>query len=155
MRETLSKESSEAQFQNWLAHMDDAIEEFLARLPGEVRAHLDGSPESLDVLEAWLLERYLTMSGILSDDALSNLNGAMCYVGEVFRKALGGQWRIRLDDPKYAFHGIPEVSFLEKNDMPVAPITLVTASLDRRTGKYLSLVFNGSKELIEHNRPRR
>jgi hypothetical protein len=44
MGETLSKESSEAQFQNWLAHMDDAIEEFLARLPGEVRAHLDGRP---------------------------------------------------------------------------------------------------------------
>ena len=107
MGETLDKASSEDQFQYWLANMDDTLEDFLARLPAEVCEHLDGSPVSLDVLEAWLL------------------------------------------------HGIPEVSFLEKKDTPVAPMSLVTASLDRRTGKYLSLVFNGSKELIERNRPRR
>ena len=154
MREKLSEVSSEEQFQYWLAHMDDALDEFLSRLPTEVRDRLDGSPQSLGALEAWLLERYPAMDAIMSDNEMSNLDGAGRYVGEVFRKALGGRWRIRLDDPQYIYHGLPELSFLEKKDTPVAPITVVTTSLDRRTGKFLSLVFNGSKDLIERHRGR-
>jgi len=153
MGKQLKEMNSEEQFQDWLAHMDDALEAFLARLPAEVRDRLDGSPESLGVLEAWLLERYPTMDAILEDEEASHLDGAARYVGEVFRTALGGHWRLRLDDPKYAFHGIPELWFLEKKDTPLAPPALVTASLDRRTGKFFSLVFNGSKELNERNRP--
>ena len=153
MRKRLIKMLSEEQFQDWLTHMDDALAGFLVRLPAEVTERLDGSPDSLGALEAWLLERYPTMPSILEDEERPYLDGAARYVGEVFRKALGGHWRIRLDDPTYAFHGIPELWFLEEEDTPVAPITLVTASLDRRTGKYLSLIFNGAKECIERNRP--
>ena len=155
MSKTFKKMISQEQFQNWLAHMDDALEAFLAPLPAEVRERLNGSPESLGALEVWLLERYPTMDSILEDEEASHLDGAARYVGEVFRTALGGHWRLRLNDPKYAYHGIPELWFLEKKDTPVAPLTLVTASLDRRTGKFISLVFNGAKECIEHNRPQR
>jgi hypothetical protein len=155
MGKRLKKMSSQEQFQDWLAHMGDALEEFLAWLPPQVRERLDGSPESLGVLEAWLLERYPTMLSILEDAEESHLDGAARYVGEVFRKALGGHWRLRLDDPKYVFHGLPELWFLKEKDTPDAPHTLVTASLDRRTGAYFSLVFNGAKECIERNRPRR
>ena len=154
MSKRLIKMLSEEQFQDWLAHMDEALARFLARLPAEVTDRLDGSPDSLGALEAWLLERYPTMVSILADEERLHLDGAARYVGEVFRKELGGHWRIRLNDPKYAFHGIPELWFLEEKDTPVAPITLVTASLDRRTGEYISLVFNGAKRGIERNRPR-
>jgi hypothetical protein len=155
MSKTFKKMTSEVQFQDWFAHMDDALKEFLAQLPVEVRERLDRSPESLGVLEAWLLERYPTMLAILEDEEASHLDGAARYIGEVFRKALGGHWRLRLNDLKYIYHGIPELWFLEKKDTPVAPLTLVTTSLDRRTGKHLALVFNGSMDLIERNRPRR
>jgi hypothetical protein len=154
MGKRLKKMISEEQFQSWLARMDDALEAFLARLPGEVRERLDGSPESLGALEAWLVERYPTMHAILEDEEEPYLDGAARYVGEVFRKALGGHWRLRLKDPKYIYRGIPELWFLEKKDTPVAPPALVTTSLDRRTGKHLLLVFNGAKECIERNRPR-
>jgi len=141
MGKQLKEMNFEEQFQDWLAHMDDALEEFLARLPIEVRERLDGSPASLGALEAWLLKRYPTMDAILEAEEASHLDGTARYVGEVFRKALGGHWRLRLDDPKYAFYGIPELWFLEKKDTPLAPPALVTASLDRRTGKFFSLVF--------------
>jgi len=71
-------------------------------------------PDSLGVLEAWLLERYPTMDTILEDEKASHLDGAARYVGEVFRKAIGGHWRLRLNDPKYVFHGLPELWFLEE-----------------------------------------
>jgi len=155
MSKRLRKMISEGEFQDWLAHMEDALEEFLARLPVEVRERLDGSPESLGALEAWLLERYPTMHAILEDEEASHLDGSARYIGEVFRTMLGGHWRLRLNDPKYVYHGIPELWFLEKKDTPVAPLPLVTASLDRRTGKFFSLVFSGAKECIERNRLRR
>jgi len=66
---------------------------------------------------------------------------------EVFRKALGGHWRLRLNDPKSpSWH--PELWFLEEKDTPDCSHTLVTASSNRRTGKISSLVFNGAKECI-------
>lgn len=141
------------QFQYWLAHMDDALEEFLARLPAQVRGALDYSPASLDVLESWLLDRYPSVSAIMSDAAQDDHDGAARYVGEVYRKALGGRWRIRYDDPKYVFYGLPEVTFLEKKDSPVSPMSEVTASADRRTVGYLARSFNGVKNSIERNRP--
>ena len=155
MSKTFKKMISQEQFQNWLTHRDDALDAFLAQLPMEIRERLDGSPESLDALEAWLLERYSTMLSILEDGEEPHLDGAARYIGEVFCSALGGHWHLCLDDPKYVYHGIPELWFLEEKDTPVAPLALVTTSLDRRTGKHLTLVFNGSKELIERNRPRR
>ena len=42
----------EEEFQHWLDYMDDALDEFTARLPDEVSGRLDYSVESLDVLEA-------------------------------------------------------------------------------------------------------
>ena len=152
MSKRLRKMISHEQFQDWLAHMDDALEAFLARLPAEMRERLDGSPESLGVLEAWLLERYPTIDAILEDEEASHLDGAARYVGEVFRRMLGGHWRLRLNNPKYVYYGIPEFWFLEKKDTPIASLPLVTSSLDRRTGKHLLLVFNGAKECIERNR---
>src|SRR5437868_12085685 len=41
-------------FEYWLADMDDALERFCAQLPEAVRAKLDYSQASLDVLEGWM-----------------------------------------------------------------------------------------------------
>jgi hypothetical protein len=53
--------------------------------------------------------RRATTDAILEDEEASHLDGAARYVGEVFRKALGGHWRLRLNDPKYVFHDLPEL----------------------------------------------
>ena len=143
---------SAEQFEYWLAHMDDALAEFFARLPDGMRDKLDGSAASLDVLEQWLLERYPSPAEIMADSELPILDGASRYVGEVFRKNIGGRWRIRLDDPKYAYHGLPELTFLDKRDTPECPLSVVTAALARRSGRYMSTVFNGVRELIERAR---
>jgi hypothetical protein len=130
-------------FQYWLAHMDDALAEFAARLPPAVRAALDHSPPSLEVLERFLLERYPDIPAIKADPA-PYLDGAARYVGEVFRRGIGGAWRLRDDDPSYVFAGLPEITFAVERDTPVCPITLVTTALDRRTGAVLSTVYRSA-----------
>jgi hypothetical protein len=131
------------QFENWLAHMDDALAEFFARLPPALKGALDYTPPSLDRLESFLLDRYPSVDAIKVDPE-PYLDGAARYVGEVFRRNIGGRWRMRNDDPKYIYAGLPELTFLAERDTPVCPITLVSASLDRRTGKFISKVFENS-----------
>lgn len=134
-------------FQNWLAHMDDALADFLARLPPALRNELDYTPASLGRLEAFLLDRYPSVAAIKGDPE-PYLDGASRYVGEVFRRNIGGRWRIRTDDPKYVYAGLPELTFLKEKDTPACPIKLVPTALARRTGAFLSTIFENQAQRI-------
>ncbi len=121
--------------------MDDFLEEFEAEFREEDRERLDFSPESLDLVEAWILKTYTDMDAMLRPTESHRVNRVACYVGETFRKTLGGKWDIRLDDPSFAFHAMPLVT--GAND-PECPLTLVTAAADRRTGNYLRTVLQNT-----------
>lgn len=125
-------------FQYWLADMDDAIERFLGILPTALSQRLDSSPGSLDVLEAWILERYTSTQAMLAPSESRIVDGLARYVGETFRKAVGGRWEIRLDDPSYVFYGKPQLTGFWEDPTPVCPLPLVTACADRRSGKFLA-----------------
>ena len=87
-------------FEYWLADMDDALERFVAGLPEQVSRKLDFSLGSLDVLEQWTLEKYPNVASTRGQAESSTLDGLARYVGETFRRELGGRWEIRLDGLK-------------------------------------------------------
>jgi hypothetical protein len=128
------------QFQEWLAEMDDALERFFASLPQELAAKLDYTPESLDALEAWILQNFAGTDALLDPKRSQQLDGMARYVGETLRKNVGGKWEMRLDDPKYVYYGLPQLSGFAQRSTPESPHSLVTASADRRTGDYISSV---------------
>jgi hypothetical protein len=124
-------------FDFWVEDMDDALDRFRDRLPPQVSDALDGSPKSLDALEAWLLERYPDTESMLAEDQAETVDGAARYVGEILRRGTtGGYWDINLNDERQAFYGLPVVTTADK-PTPDAPTTLVTAAGNRRTGTYL------------------
>jgi hypothetical protein len=127
-------------FQFWLADMDSALERFLSEVPRAITDRLDFSPESLDAVEAWILERYASTQAMLAPGESRIVDGLARYIGETFRKAIGGKWELRLDDPRYVFHGLPQLTGFSEKPTPVAPISLATATADRRTGNFLSSV---------------
>lgn len=137
---------TEEKFQYWLFNMDDALERFLVTLPEETRARLDYSPDSLDVLEAWLLTRYATLLQMRDPNEYEIIDGVARYIGETFRRALGGIWTIELSNPRDAYYGLPQLEDLPGNISPQCPVTLATASTDRRTGVYLSTVLRNCLE---------
>ena len=128
-------------FEYWLFSMNDFLEQFIAQFPEEDQSSLDYSPSSLDVVEAWILKTYLDTDAMLSSSESQAVNQAACYVGETFRKALGGKWDIQLDDPTYAYHSMPIIS---GTNISECPLTLVTAVADRRTGNYLRTVLENA-----------
>jgi hypothetical protein len=139
-------------FESWLVDMDDALERFLDALPGEVSARLDYSPASLDVLEKWILDRYESTNQMLPASEATTVDGLARYIGETFRKAIGGRWGIRLDDPKYVFCGLPEIIGYSEKPTSLCPISLATASADRRSSKYLSGILASYIRDVERQR---
>jgi hypothetical protein len=133
----MSVDRQREDFEYWLADMDDAIERVLGSAPLGIRERLDFSPGSLDVLEAWILERYASTDAMLPASESRVVDGLARYIGETFRKAIGGRWEIRLDDPKYVFYGKPQLTGFWDKPTPLCPLSLATASADRRTGRYL------------------
>lgn len=133
-RATMSNPTSRELFEYWLADMDDALARFTQRLPRDVAEKLDYSAASLDVLESWLLAHYPDIPSMRPESEADLVDGMARYVGETFRKHLGGRWDIELENPKYAYFGIPQLIGFWNNSTPVAPRTLVTTAADRRTG---------------------
>ena len=48
---------------------------------------------------------------------------------------------IELDDPKDAFHGLPQLAEMKGQATPICPLTLVTTAISRRKGVTFSKVF--------------
>lgn len=136
----MTADSRRDHFETWLASMDF----YLDALKAEVPFDLDYSVESLKPLEAWLLERYPDLDAARADMA-GMINNAGCYVGEVIRKAGGGKWRLD-EDGKSAFFGLPVLVGVGTGH-ETCPVTLVSASTDRRRGDYL---FSVARHLVSN-----
>jgi hypothetical protein len=142
------------EFDYWIFYLCDVLEDFLDFLPFEVSENLDFSIESLDVIENWILERYSTLDAILSFDQSSILNALRIYIGETFRKIVGGHWDIELEDSDAVFFQEPVITDFDtyKLKTRVSPCSLVTASVDRRTGHYLRIVIENHLELLSNRK---
>jgi hypothetical protein len=130
---------------DWVANMENALNYFRM----QTGLSLDMSPASLDALEGWLLKRYPSSDDILRPGEEDYLDAAARYVGETFRRHLGGRWEIRLDDPQNVHYGLPRLNGLRDNGPPFSPQLEVTTSLARRTGSYLTTRLSKRREKAE------
>src|SRR5579871_6937708 len=101
--------SDREDFDDWLVAMDDKLEMLLAEVPEAISDQLDYSVGSLSVLETWLLSSFTSAEHILKADK-HLLDRLSCYVGETFRKNIGGAWTIDYSDEDDVFYGLPVIS---------------------------------------------
>jgi hypothetical protein len=141
------KGNEQERFEAWVDVMDDVLEQFKGLLPRGVAAKLDGSPDSLQALEDWILQTYADFDAIDAEQNTTLIDGAARYLGEVFRTHLGGIWDIQLGNPKDVNNGIPLIVGYCGQQTPLAPNDLVTACTDRRTGDYFLTIFRNQAEL--------
>ncbi len=141
------KEDEEG-FQFWLAHMDDALEAFLEALPEQVRQRCDYSVEGLDVLEGLVLSRYANIEEIKSPSEAEFVDGVTRYLGETYRRSLGGKWLIEYHNPKEINYGLPVLE-LPGWATRFCPARFVTVARDRGTGVFWSTILRNSLEDLE------
>jgi hypothetical protein len=91
-------------FQFYLFEMDDVLEAFIAEAK-QAGVKLDYSKQSLDTIEPYLLEK---LAAGANRDLLRNQAGR--YLGETFRKLMGGHWELCLKDPDYIYFKLPVVT---------------------------------------------
>ena len=68
--------------------MHDALEHMKKSLPKNISEKLNYSVESLDILEQWILEQYLTVNDIIPQKEAHTVDGYARYVGETFRRQM-------------------------------------------------------------------
>lgn len=102
--------------------MDEALDNFLKALPDDTRQCMNYSPNFLQVLEEWLLSKYSDTDVMLSMSESKLVDGAARYIGEVFRKTLGGKWFVDFKDEKNAFYGLPQLNGMPGQKIQVCHI---------------------------------
>lgn len=133
---------SREEFQTYVATLEDRRKE-LEKLMG---APLGLDFASLDALEAFLLRRYRKPDAALALRERGVLDAAARHVGLVLVLGIDGtQWDIELDDDANAYYRLPIVTLPDGTQE--CPLSMLTGSLDRRTGRYM----RGIAEMLEED----
>jgi hypothetical protein len=96
-------------FEYWVRDMDDRLSLLMDKLRREVSENLNYSPGSVTILERWLLSKYQLVEDILKESQKQTLDQLSIYLGETFRKNVGGKWNIDLKNSKNVYFSIPVV----------------------------------------------
>lgn len=129
---TNSKEELYDNFIEWTTFTEDRISQWKKDIPNEVSSKLDWSPESLLVVEEYLLDNY-----VLEDqqdiEKRSALDAIVSYVGDLIRKNIPETiWKIELEDETNIFYNLPYLVF--KLGVPLSPHKLVQDALTEKAG---------------------
>ena len=112
--------------------MDVLLDEFMHDLPKEVSSKLDYSLGSLDVLEAYLLDKYPSYDALQEDPSVATWDRAARYYGQVLIKHVGGEWALN----PHNGGGPPMLRGFGPFE-PFVPMFTVSSAIDRRTGTHL------------------
>lgn len=136
-------------FQEWIFLISDKIDYLTSVFAKEQGLVLDYSLKSLDQLERWLLLHFENSSEIIVDDKAELLDYLLIYVGQTFRQYIGGRWVIDLDNKQNVYYSMPVLTDrYYKGAIYKAPMLLITASINRKTGDFISTVLrNNMKQM--------
>ena len=122
-------------FQVWLMKIDDELDHFFGKIPTELSSKLDYTINSLIEIEGFMLSEFKSIEELLSNKVIHNQ--IAIYIGETFRKNLNALWKIKKDDPKFAFYGLPIIVEPDTQNTLICPLTLATTAIDRNKGDFL------------------
>lgn len=133
-------------FDHWIFSMGDDLEEFLSStyFDSEQLSNLNYSIDSLTVIEQWILDRFNSTEEVIRNENADLVDKAVKYIGETFRKQLGGNWDIDLENQKNAYYNLPVLTNYSEKATPICPHTLVSAAADRRSGKFLKTILQNA-----------
>lgn len=132
---TKSKEDRYETFIEWTTFTEDRFNEWKKSLPKEIAAKLDWTPESLLVVEKYLLDNYSAEDQKLKEKRPA-LDAIVSYVGDLIRKNIPETtWKIELEDETNIFYNLPYLVF--KLGVPLSPHSLVQDALVEKTGSVI------------------
>lgn len=126
-------------FEMFLFEMDDVLDVFISEL-AKHGVHLDYSLKSLEGFEQIILENPIGFEKELL------VNRAGRYLGEVFRKNIGGKWELCLKHPKYLYLKLPVIVDYCDFDIEFCPTEIIRNLIHRGKPGLLRMVIESSIE---------
>lgn len=132
-------------FQEWIFQIGFKMNYFTREFAEKEGLNLDYSMQSLDDLEAQILAHYEDHHALIADRKM--LDYLTVYIGETFRKHLGGKWYIDLKNKKNAYYSMPVLTDPSYRGVVYkAPLTYATACISRKDGQYISRILKNNLE---------
>ena len=132
-------------FQEWIFQIGFKMDYFTKEFAEKEGLNLNYSMQSLDNLEAWILTHYDDHHALIADRKM--LDYLTVYIGETFRKHLGGKWYIDLKNKKNAYYSMPVLTDPSYRGVVYkAPLTYATACISRKDGQYISRILKNNLE---------
>ncbi|RKT01748.1 hypothetical protein [Chryseobacterium defluvii] len=127
------------EFQKWIILIEDKMNTFTEEFAKSYCLGLDYSIRSLDELENWIISTYLTIKDLRDDPKMLDL--LTIYIGETFRKYIGGKWVMDTEDQQNAYYMMPTLTSPDyTGEVYKSPRTFATASIPRKKGNYISTI---------------
>lgn len=126
-------------FQEWIFLIGEKMDLFTGDFARENNLNLDYSIHSLDEIEKWIITTYPTINQLKADHKMLDL--LTIYIGETFRKHLGGKWHMNTEDQENVYYMMPTLTSPEySGEVYKSPRTFATASIPRKKGNYMSSI---------------
>ena len=126
-------------FQEWIFFISDKMEYFTGTFAKEHSLVLDYSKKSLDDLERWILDNFNDHNDLIAQKEL--LDHLTIYIGQTFKKYIGGKWFIDLENKKNVYYSMPVLTDETYRGVTyVSPMTFATACISRNKGNYISTI---------------
>ena len=126
----------------WISCIPDKMDKFTQEFAGNNHLLLDYTMASLNDLERWIIAHYHDGNELTND--ISTLDYITIYIGETFRRYLGGEWDIDIDNKEDAHHPIITLADASyKGETQFSPMALATDCVGADKGNYLSGILFG------------
>ncbi|UOU98469.1 hypothetical protein MUU74_00540 [Chryseobacterium daecheongense] len=126
-------------FQEWIFLIGEKMDAFTEDFAKENNLNLDYSIRSLDEIEKWIIGTYPTIKELRDDHKMLDL--LTIYIGETFRKHIGGKWVMDTEDQENAYYMMPTLTSPDyTGEVYKSPRTFATASIPRKKGNYISTI---------------
>ena len=126
----------------WISCIPNKMDKFTQEFAGNNHLILDYTMASLDDLESWILAHYHDANELTNDSR--TLDYITIYIGETFRRYLGGEWDIDIDNKEDAYHPVITLTDASyKGESQIAPMAIATECISRNKEIYISgILFN-------------
>ncbi len=132
-------------FQDWIFDIDDKMDLFTEGFAQENNLNLDYSIKSLDELEGLIISHFKDRFELKENPEWLDL--FTIYIGETFRKHIGGKWFMDTDDRANAYYMMPVLTSPDyKGEKYMACLTFATACISRKKGNYISTILKNCME---------
>ena len=122
-------------FIEWTTFIEDRVDEWSVNAPKEIVESLDYSPESLKVIESYILSTF-NIESVSNIENKNAIDAVISYYGETLRRNLpNSTWLLDLDDEDNIYFNLPSIK--TPIGFPISPYSLIKRVINKNKGTFL------------------